>query len=219
VPKIDTPVIPEIKIPEIKIPEIKIPEIKAPDVVMPEIPPIKVPKPKVTVKVPPAKITVKEASNKALTKEMKEVRKAISSQVATFTPDIFSEVSFTKPVPVILVDVNGKPYIPGQYSGGGVTRGGETKKEKTDIGRYGAIDVATTATELIPAKGTRLSIVVTHEDDDPIYIGYDSSVSTTTGTPVTSNQGLTFDNYTGALYAVISSGASSSTISVRYMEV
>jgi hypothetical protein len=218
VPKPD-PVEVNVKMPKIPKPdpvEVNIPEL-------PAIPPIKVPRPVVKVnlpKPPAAKVTVKEASNRKLAKEMKSIRKVIEEQELVFKErNIFEDVTFTKPLPVLLVDAEGKPYIPGQFGSGGVTRGGEVEHKKASVGRYAAVDVATSATEIVPAKADRKSVVLTHEDDDPIYIGYDDAVTTTNGTPVVANQGLTFDNYTGAVYGVISAGASDSTISIRYMEV
>jgi len=227
---------------QVTAPDVKIPESKAPNVTVnpPDVRnieksaaavttavanieaalaeleiPAPIVKPEINVKAP--NVVVKPPSMKMLTKQITELKKAFSKQKpADLVVDI-PEYTKQKPMPTMLIDPLGKPWVP--TTGGGGRSGGIFESKKRDLGRYAAVDIATTATEILPATATRLSVVLTHEDDDPIYVGYNSSVTTANGTPVVANQGLTFDNYTGGIHAIISTGASSSTISIRYLEV
>lgn len=211
----------DIKYPDIQIPkqDITIPEIKVPEINIPDFPSI--PAPVVNVEAPvvnvsPPKVHIPQTKvnvpTKALTNEMKRVRQAIEDKpIPIFeAPDY----TFKKPIPAILVDAKGKPA-----DLGGSSRGlSSVDKVRSEAGGYGAISVATTATLLTSSK-KRKSIVFTHEDpDDTVYLGKDSSVTTSTGFPIVANQIYGYDDYTGPIYAIISNGAGSSTISVRFDE-
>jgi len=99
-------VIPEIKAPEVKIPQIKVPEARVtvdiPEIKIPEIkiPEIKVPTPKVTVNVPKADTPIVNIPETVFPDEMK--------------------VKAESPLPVVLHDSAGKPYV----ASGGSTSGG-----------------------------------------------------------------------------------------------
>lgn len=97
--------VPDIKLPSITLkPEIHVPEIKLPDITIPEItvPPVKVPKSAVTVNMP----------TKALTNEIRAVRRAISEQKPVTDRFEIPEYTRNKPIPAILVDELGKPWSP-----------------------------------------------------------------------------------------------------------
>jgi len=209
---------------EVNVPEVKMPEMPRPKVVVnvdkPDpivIPPIKVPEAKVMVKMPKIPAAKVNIATKALTNEMRAIKKAVEAQ-GMFEParDIFEDVSFSKPVPVIQVDASGKP-VKQIMSGGGGSR--PQDYERSTTGAHGAVNVATTATQVVPEILERKAITVTQESDDPVYFGFDDTVTTANGFPVVANQVYGFGDYTGKIYAVISSGAASSTISVRYHDV
>lgn len=202
VPKQDIQ-IPDIKIPPIELP--KFPKIPAP-VVNVDAPVVNVPAPKVSVS--PTKVNL---PTKALTNEIKRVRQAIEDKpLPTFE---YPEYTNKKPIPSLLVDSTGKPMafdFPQPPKA--------VDKVRSDAGGYGAVNVATSATLLTSSK-KRKSIVFTHEDpDDTVYLGKNSSVTTSTGFPIVANQIYGYDDYTGPIYAIISNGAGSSTISVRFDE-
>lgn len=91
-------------------PEIEMPEVKAPDVQV-QAPIVNVPEPVVNVTVPPIKVPKAEVKvnmqNKSLMNELKNVTKAIKSQELPVFE--YPEYTFSKPIPSIIVDVEGKP--------------------------------------------------------------------------------------------------------------
>lgn len=214
----------KVRAPEVNIPEVKVPK---PEVTVNYTPPnINVPTPQVTVdytppevkiptiKVPTPKVTVKN-DLKGIETRIKGISDAISKQEIVFPEyDLKKDFNPKNPMPVTLYDPDGKPHL---WIEGG--RGGSNDIKRSATGFYGAVDVATTATQIVGDNRSRKGIVFTHEANDTVYIGLDENVTTSTGFPVLSNQGNPFEYYTGAVYAIISTGAASSTISVRYQEV
>lgn len=198
--------VPEITVPPIVVPDIVIPEIKIPKIPAPIIPPIKVPKPAVTVnvKVPPIKVPLIKLPT--ITVPPADVQ-------VTFPETM--DVRAVKPLPVTLYDTDGKPSLPGT----GGARVTSVDLKRSTKGRYGAVAVATTATQVMAEVPGRRAITITHESDDPVYLGFDEYVTTGTGFPVVANQIYGFGDYVGQVYAIISPGAGSSTISLRYQEV
>lgn len=114
--KIDVPPTPEatvkVELPDlpqpmvnVTVPEIKIPEPKAPIVK------VTAPKPEVIYK----------SDDTKLIEAIQSVEKAVSTQIQPFQkPEL---PTFKKPMPVILTDVNGKPYIAGTMGGDGGKHG------------------------------------------------------------------------------------------------
>lgn len=88
----------------------------------------------------------------------------------------------------------------------------------TDDGAYGAVTVSTTATLIRAANSARNSLKITNVSTETVYIGFDSSVTTSTGFPILTQDVYDFagnDLYTGAVYGIV--GASTS--SIRYTEL
>ena len=84
---------------------------------------------------------------------------------------------------------------------------------------YGAVTVQSASpTLIIGANGYRKGTLITNNSTVTIYLGFDSSVTTSTGTPVLAsgyfrNSGER-DAWRGDIYGI----AASSTANVRYME-
>lgn len=79
-------------------------------------------------------------------------------------------------------------------------------------GAYGAVSVTTSATTIKAANYERTQIDVTPTNGD-IYIGFDSSVTTSTGFLVPSGGSWSNTSYLGAVYAI-----AAATTNVRYLE-
>ena len=115
--------VPKVIVPKIEIPEIKIPEIKLPDIPIPEIkiPTINVPKPQVNVNVPeikvPEVIMPKEMEVKGLGSFIMAILEIFKNQLNVKLGGINRD----KPLPVILVDEDGRYYkaIAKAIAGGG----------------------------------------------------------------------------------------------------
>lgn len=117
--RVDAPEIPKISVAP--------PVVNVASPKMPDIPPVKVevdykklgegfvfdlPKPNITVKVPKPTVNV-SMPTKALTNEMRAIKKAISTQQEAFDRDIvIPEYTREKPMPVIPLDALGKPWQP-----------------------------------------------------------------------------------------------------------
>lgn len=81
---------------------------------------------------------------------------------------------------------------------------------------YGAVDVDATAEEIVAARTIRKSVIIQNADASvDLYIGDDSSVTTSNGIKVPAGGSITFDDYNGPIYG-IGSGAD---CDVRYMEI
>lgn len=105
-------------------PNIQIPKLEQPTVHV-TVPEIKVPAPEVTVKVPPIKVPkpeviVKLPANVQMNKKLDAIVKAILDQPTVNPTSMFDEVNFSRPLPVILTDHKGKPYIAGGGEGGAI---------------------------------------------------------------------------------------------------
>ena len=83
---------------------------------------------------------------------------------------------------------------------------------------YGAIVVTTSPTIIVGSNNGRKGTIISNNSSQSIYIGFDSNVTTLTGTPVPSggtfNDSGEMDAYRGAVYGVVSSG----TADIRYLE-
>ena len=91
-----------IELPEVRIPEIKVPEIKIPE--------IKIPKPEVKVQAP--KIEMPEIPKTIEVKGFASFIKAVFEILKQKTKVMIEGVDRDNPLPVILVDENGKYYKP-----------------------------------------------------------------------------------------------------------
>ena len=96
------PDMPEIEIPEIKVPEakvtVKLPEM--PEIKTPKIPPVKVPKPEVTVNVPPIKVPKQEPPIVNIPDSVR-----------------LKGIDKSNPLPTMMVDTKGQPISFGQSGG------------------------------------------------------------------------------------------------------
>jgi len=85
---------------------------------------------------------------------------------------------------------------------------------------YGAVSVGNTATKIINNNcGRQALMLVNNSSDTIVYLGTDSSVTTTTGLPLfyysTRDFTKTFGYYNGDIYGITASG----TADIRYWEV
>ena len=87
-----------------------------------------------------------------------------------------------------------------------------------DNGTYNSVTVTTTATLIKADNPNRLSLQITNRDAEICYIGFDSSVTISTGFPLAQNDVLSLtgsDLYTGDVYGIVGTGS----IDVRYFEI
>ena len=80
----------------------------------------------------------------------------------------------------------------------------------------------TTAVQIVAANSQRISVIITNEGPNSIYLGADDDVTTATGVVVLNGGNFTEDSggrnmYLGPIYAVTSS-TTSVTSEVRYWE-
>lgn len=102
-------------------PEITMPEMPQPII---NVPAFDIPTPKVTVKMPAQKIpkptVVIRSDNKTLLKGLNDIKKAvIQNAPLPFELPKQEKYTFTRPMPVLLVDASGKPSLDFQSGGGG----------------------------------------------------------------------------------------------------
>ena len=229
----------EIKVPEIKIPDINIPETKVPEAkVKVELPEIVVPEPKITVNVAPPSVNIPEVKvPETKYPPYPKFPKIPKPEVTVNIPPIkvpkieipkveipnnlrvrLNDVDEKHPLPVILTDRLGKPYESVMSISGGGRGASEFERKKRDIGENHAVLITTTSTLIIEKGQGRVGLFLVHESlTDPIYLGLNSSVTTANGFPITANQAVNWDDYVGEIYGIISTGAASSTISMRIL--
>jgi len=92
---------------------------------------------------------------------------------------------------------------------------GVAKASGGSTGSYGSESVGTSATEVIPASTERKSLLVQNAGSGPVYVGFDSSVTTSNGVKVAAGGTYADDTYTGSIYVIAASG----TQDVRFQEV
>ena len=84
---------------------------------------------------------------------------------------------------------------------------------------YGTITVSTSATKIISSGNKwRLGALIRNTSSTAVYLGFDSSVTTATGTPLNQNDVWETNEprvYQGDVYGIVSS----STADVRYEEL
>lgn len=84
---------------------------------------------------------------------------------------------------------------------------------------YGAVTVGTSPTLIVAANGQRLSVLITNTDStNPIYIGNNTSVTTSNGLEIFAGGTLQEDSggtkmYSGPIY-----GVAGTSVNVRYWE-
>lgn len=81
-----------------------------------------------------------------------------------------------------------------------------------------AVAVDDTATLVVAAKTLRKSVIVRNvAGSDTVYVaGSDTAATDTAGFPVAAGEALTFEDYSGPLYAACAAGM---TADVRFVEV
>lgn len=83
---------------------------------------------------------------------------------------------------------------------------------------YGTVTVGASATLIVKANPQRNSLIIVNTGTPTLYIGQDTGVTTSNGTPILTNGNLTEDSgghkvYCGPIY-----GICDSTTDVRYWE-
>ena len=73
---------------------------------------------------------------------------------------------------------------------------------RAGTGSYNQIAVDTTAVLVIAANTSRLEAIVQSAGSGTIYIGFDAGVTTSNGLPIASGYAITFQRYTGPIYAI-----------------
>jgi len=134
----------KIQSPEVRVPNVIVPEIKIPDIIIPEIkiPTINVPKPQVTVNIPEQK-------------PFPEIKFPEQQKFPEVMKTEIVNVNYGKPLPVILTDNKGNPYIAGSLGGVG---GGSGKSIITDILGSGGRSVIDVALDAIKVTGSGFAI-------------------------------------------------------------
>lgn len=79
---------------------------------------------------------------------------------------------------------------------------------------YGNISIGTSATSIVSSNTDRATIRLNNNDTVTIYLGGDASVTTSNGYPVEPGATYIENNYTGAIYGIVTSG----TADLRYSE-
>ena len=84
---------------------------------------------------------------------------------------------------------------------------------------YNTVTVSNSATLILAANTNRLGLVLVNTSSGTVYVGEDTSVTTSNGTPIRQNENLSEDSggtkmYCGPIYGIVSSGTSD----VRYWE-
>lgn len=132
----------EITSPEIHIPEIKIPDIR---IDAPIIPPITVPEAHVTVEIPEIKVPTPQVTVNVEKQDTPIVNVSPTPVIFPDSMDVGLD-KFTRknPMPIIAVDLDGKPFFPTSSGGGGATI--FPNKQGFDLGLYDYI-AATYPTE------------------------------------------------------------------------
>jgi len=82
-------------------------------------------------------------------------------------------------------------------------------------GSFGQQDVSTSAVEVVAANDDRLSVLVQNTGSETIYVGFDATVTAANGVQVAAGGTYADGTYSGAVYAITSSGTSD----VRFQEV
>lgn len=75
---------------------------------------------------------------------------------------------------------------------------------------YGAVTVTNTATQIMPATNGRFLFVIYNNGATPIYIGFDTSVLSTTGIPIPPQSNYTQNGqkiWPGAVYGITASSS------------
>jgi len=83
---------------------------------------------------------------------------------------------------------------------------------------YNTVTVADTATQILAANARRKGCLIRNNSSQTVYLGFDSSVTTSNGLPLGANETLMnsgqFEAYRGAIYGIVAS----STSDVRYWD-
>lgn len=85
----------------------------------------------------------------------------------------------------------------------------------TAKGAYNTVTIGTSASLVVDQREVRTGVVVYNNGSATIYLGTDSSVTTSNGLPVAIGASGSLDGYMGPVYAI--SGTASQD--VRYLEI
>ena len=78
-------------------------------------------------------------------------------------------------------------------------------------GVYEAVSIGTSATLIRPLNNSRISLQITNLSAGEVYVGFDSSVTTSNGFELSQQDVISFtgsDLYKGAVYGIVASGTS-----------
>lgn len=89
----------------------------------------------------------------------------------------------------------------------GTINAGTFQKNRASVGTAQAGTVTNANTLILSSNTTRISYSVTHEGTTTLYVGFGTAVTTGNGMPVMSNQLYSADDYTGAVYGIVSAGS------------
>jgi len=79
---------------------------------------------------------------------------------------------------------------------------------------YGNVSIGTTAGTIVSADTDRKALIIQNLGAGNLYIGFDSTVTTTNGFKLASGESLEINGYRGAVY-----GIGDATCDVRYLEI
>lgn len=91
-------------------------------------------------------------------------------------------------------------------------------KARSASGLTGAVELITTARQIIAANTSRKSIIFVHDASNTVYIGLSSALTTGSlgnGFPLVANQIASFDDYTGAVFGALDTG----NVKIKYIEM
>lgn len=77
-----------------------------------------------------------------------------------------------------------------------------TTGSKVSSVSYSAVSVGTTATLILAANTSRLSVLIRNDGTDTVFVGGDSSVTTSDGMPIRPGESFSDDQYTGDWYGI-----------------
>lgn len=72
-----------------------------------------------------------------------------------------------------------------------------------DVASYSKTVVNTTVTNIVQANASRKRLIITNNHNDTLYIGFDESVTVSTGFPLNTGEQLSLTEYSGAVYGIM----------------
>jgi hypothetical protein len=85
-------------------------------------------------------------------------------------------------------------------------------------GQYGTVTATTAATSVLAATKQRVGVMICNDSSSKIYLGYDVSVTTSTGTPIAANSCYSASGGQEVWKGVFAAITTTGTADVRYHE-